>query len=210
VNKKIFLSIDLDYWAECRSDEQSYRFFKRLAKLGKPVLLVKSHEQMLRAVNRSKCECLINVDAHSDIADDDPRHKPLELSDGTWVNFVSWKKTGEFRWISKDWIKCHCSRDVFDGPAYYPGWRTLTAQDNLVIPWKLVTDIGVAISPGYTNGARVERALTMLGADDLICCGENMNLLHREAKEWKRYVKPRRVRLKDITVLEPALELQEA
>jgi len=91
---KTYLSIDLDYWNGLRKRSID-AFFKHVFRLGLPIWVAPFHDQLLPHINQHDCNCLVNVDYHSDISDYEPR---LRLTEGTWANFVKWKRKGTFIW----------------------------------------------------------------------------------------------------------------
>ena len=62
-----YLSIDLDYWRNEKNDQESTKVFKKVFSLGLPLYVVKTHEQLLSHINRSRYDVIYNVDYHSDI-----------------------------------------------------------------------------------------------------------------------------------------------
>lgn len=128
-NQKIYLSIDLDYWSYHKDPNKSSKLFlKEIAKLNKPIFVVNSHERLIPHIDESKCNCLINIDYHSDLTDGfkknkylvtDANNKEIPFTEGTWGNFVCWQNKGTFVWVYpsyKDCVKkeyglCHCGNN---------------------------------------------------------------------------------------------------
>lgn len=100
-NKSIFLSIDLDYWKEIKKLQRELSYI--LNNCSAPVKVFHEHHHILNWVNKYPCDILLNVDYHSDLADDDNGRLP-KLSCGTWGNHVKWKKTGKFVWMPTNYI----------------------------------------------------------------------------------------------------------
>ena len=92
-----YLSIDIDYWGAYPGGRKKslYSFMQRIDVLNVPIKVVVSHEEILRHLNKYKIKKLINIDYHSDIANEDTR---IELNDGTWANFYEHKKETNFIW----------------------------------------------------------------------------------------------------------------
>jgi len=126
----IYLSIDLDYWRYLTNpNESSFDLLNVLSSINIDTTVVNSHEKLLASVNNSKCTTLINVDFHSDLADDNPE---LEFNEGTWVNFVKWQTIGNYIWMYPNHFQCvenqgglcHCENfDPFVDK--YCGWKNV-------------------------------------------------------------------------------------
>jgi hypothetical protein len=146
---KTYLSIDLDFWNGLgwRSIEG---FFKHVFDLRLPIFVAPFHDQLLPHINQHPCNTLINVDYHSDIADDDGS---LICEEGTWANFVEWKHDGTFIWRYSDSIcptpnegYCHDRINPFKHPCV-SGWgRCRKRQGWSAIPWHTIKAIGVCLS----------------------------------------------------------------
>jgi hypothetical protein len=113
---------------------------------------------MLDSVNASKARSLVNVDEHSDLAD----RKCDRFNCGTWVSYVVWRHEGSYTWIRNSRStavgNCNgcCSGD--DNWDYDSDWRTRRSifrkpkKDSLeTLLTRDVVDVGICISPGYTN-----------------------------------------------------------
>ena len=92
-----YLSIDIDYWGAYPGGRKKslYSFMQRIDVLNVPIKVVVSHEEILRHLNKYKIKKLINIDYHSDIANEE---KKIDLCDGTWANFYEHKKETNFIW----------------------------------------------------------------------------------------------------------------
>lgn len=156
--KDTYLSIDLDYWNNVTPT--MIRFLKQVMKLEVPVLLCKSHEQMLRNVNSSGAKVLVNVDYHADLCEDDPNNKPPKIECGTWVNAVKWRKSGCFVWVCPNKSKCYASGegrcDSSRDPETDPfknknnGWKKTKVRTGLKnVNLSRVKAVGIAVSPDY-------------------------------------------------------------
>jgi hypothetical protein len=93
-----FLSIDLDYFDGTISgktfDELMNFIFSNLKK----IKIYVEHEEILEDVNSSKARTLINIDKHDDYTYTSSKNRN-QLNCGNWVDFVSWKKSGEYIWV---------------------------------------------------------------------------------------------------------------
>lgn len=183
-----FLSVDLDYWTQESDDKEAIVFFEELQKEKKPTFLVQSHEEMLPAINASGCLRLVNMDAHSDLAE--RRHfgppnasynrpgafREVDLRDGTWVSCVKWRRRGEYLWVTRDGISCELYHDPFSNThGKITDWRWIgEVDDYFTIPWKDVKLVGIAWSPDYTPAHTVLSVLPFLGLENCV------------AEEWER------------------------
>lgn len=156
--KDTFLSIDLDYWRTVTPSMVS--FLKKVRGLKVPMMLCKSHEQMLRFVNQRNTHCLINVDYHADLSEDDAYDKPPVVECGTWVNSVKWRKKGTFVWVCPNKKKCYkeglgrCDsyRDEKTDPfkKRNNGWHRKQVRVGLKhINFSRVNAVAFALSPDY-------------------------------------------------------------
>ena len=120
---KSFLSIDIDFWnsRDCYEETTADKVFNYLdrlcSKLKKrrvPMTAVMNHQQMLRLVNDSKARRLINVDQHSDLAD----QEVAILNCGTWVSYVRWRRQGgHYLWLHRhpaDHGDCNPEYPIFE------------------------------------------------------------------------------------------------
>jgi hypothetical protein len=160
---KTYLSLDLDFWNKTK-DLGKIRIFlekvKELKDRGIPVLVVDSHEELTKDVNRLEIEHLINVDYHSDIWD---RWNPYVkdwyncYNCGTWINFVKKSNRMIYTWVHphKKGNEClgYCShRDnpFYDEGLVYSGWKVTemlgSTTPEKFIRWENVISVGIAFS----------------------------------------------------------------
>jgi len=101
MKQRIYLSVDLDYWcAGLALWSGAIRTMQKLIKLGKPIIMVADHGTMIEHINSHPADCLINVDAHSDIwGYDSVRRIGNSVDCSNWVNAVSWQKGKEYIWF---------------------------------------------------------------------------------------------------------------
>jgi hypothetical protein len=165
-----YLSIDLDYWRYEIDARRVNRFFDRVFGLGLPIFVAALHDQLLPEIDKSGCDTIINVDAHSDLADlPEPGVDMLldKLNEGTWGNFISWKARGRFIWRYPD--KRHifsgfCHEGRFEGdetnPLVHPelaGWRSTAMQHGLgKLPWRSLRAVGVSLSAYWVGAAPIQ------------------------------------------------------
>lgn len=163
-----YLSIDLDFWNE-RS--VPFDWIESLISECKNVTMVCEHHHMLKHINASKCQTLINVDWHSDLSGynndiilHDGRLHPIAkpkkftpLNCGTWVDRVSWAKSGTFVWVFPqkkcDWPQGTGRCDGKDD-AFIKG-RTAWKLASRKLSRKMIPDVttpdalGICLSPDY-------------------------------------------------------------
>lgn len=124
---------------------------------GIPCTAVMNHQQMLRFVDESGCDTLLNVDTHSDLAE-----KTVdEFSCGTWVSFVSWRNKGHYRWrhgYTAYRGDCSGSHHLFaPRPCHrrgqLSGWKDVTHTRSVYMPelTEDITAVGVCLSPSYVD-----------------------------------------------------------
>jgi len=160
----IYLSIDIDYWVN--SPQYMKAFLRKALSLGVPTTVVISHEELIPHINASKAKTVINVDYHSDLADD-PQNSdlPLELMEGTWGNFVNFKKDGTFIWVypnSECWVnrlgkrgsgRCDESASPFiKNSEKICGWKRAKRRKRKLLTkeeWKNVDRVGISMSPDW-------------------------------------------------------------
>ena len=79
---------------------------------------------------------------------------PLELNEGTWVNFIKWQKSGKFTWIypnhkfcvDKEQGYCHADYNPFENKKYH-SWSNITKKEKLKqLSLDNVEKIGIATS----------------------------------------------------------------
>lgn len=123
------------------------RFIRKVIDLRLPIFVCCFHDQMLKDVNASGCNKLVNIDFHSDIST-----KPPILNEGTWVNSVSWRAVGHYDWrhpCEPGWRNyCH-----HDNPNPFEGcdWRHITHKRGLGLYWPSIKSVGVCLSPDWTQ-----------------------------------------------------------
>ncbi len=166
---QVYLSIDCDYWRTHESPESCLRFFNRVwgVALDKslPIYTVLYHHHLLPHINASDCNVLVNIDYHSDLADIPTGHT-IEFSEGTWGNFVDWRREGTFIWRYPvlDCVDtslgchdgyCHDQQNPFDDPQV-ARWRAAKKRLGLYgIAWDHIEAIGVCLSPNWIGRTNV-------------------------------------------------------
>lgn len=153
-----YLSIDLDYWRWDDADsKQVRRFFRRVWALGLKVTVAIHHHHLLSSINRASrhLQQVINIDYHSDIAEEDNK---LDLNEGTWANFVDHRERMTFDWRYPEEGCLDCSTGychAFNNPFKVDctRWGSVVKHNGLVrIPWQRIRAVGVCISPTWLNG----------------------------------------------------------
>lgn len=194
----IYLSIDIDYWMGHEKWKMS-GFLKRVLALGVPIKVVISHEELLPNMNGSKADSLFNVDHHSDMADDlyeRGRKKeniyknfetffkrkgptPLKLDEGTWANFVKFRKKGTFLWLYPDeecWKgdfphnrgsgRCDIQHSPFSKLSKeICGWKEVKRRRKRLLThkeWDKIIKIGICISPDWIDNYVADEAFEVL------------------------------------------------
>jgi len=186
VYTKAFLSIDLDYWADHRSERSSLLFFNKVADLYLPIHVVESHEEMLPLINESGCSVLYNVDYHSDIFGfDNPEERESWIeehphpNEGQWGPYVEWRDKGCFWWMYP-WKRCYGDAGCTwggDGSCWdrsrcnpftkgYTQWaKTRRCKGTTPIRWGTISKVAVCLSPDWYDRKTVWRAMRALGLD---------------------------------------------
>ncbi len=150
---KAYLSIDLDYWCQRGEPHHVRAFFQRVWKLNLPITVALHHHHLLESINRRRgLDTIINVDYHSDVAED-ARGFTCDLNEGTWGNFVDFQSKGTFIWrypnevcLSHDTGYCHTYLNPFEEQC--TGWRSIKKKQGLArIPWHDICAVGVCLSP---------------------------------------------------------------
>lgn len=169
--RKTYLSIDLDYWHKERSDAACRAFFLKVFRLNLPIIIVDSHERLLPYVEQSGANVLVNVDYHSDFigfvskVECEGKMKRQSPEDGTWINFVQWRTTGEVHWMYPErecYGSCQISNRSGRGACWvepeenpfrkrtYNEWQTIKKSLGTdEIEWDTVVAVGVALSVDY-------------------------------------------------------------
>jgi hypothetical protein len=158
-----YLSIDLDYWNGLRKRSID-TFFAHVFQLQLPIWIAPFHDQLLPHINQHDCDTLINVDYHSDIADFPALgRRRLPCNEGTWANFVKWKKKGTFIWryshpiCPTDWEGyCHNIRNPFED-ARVARWKCILNRAGLRgIPWHTVKAVACTAALRYVPVDRIK------------------------------------------------------
>jgi hypothetical protein len=156
--KKTYLSVDLDFWIDpTRAREQLYRLMQHIGK--RSIIAVMNHQQMLAYVNASGAKRLINIDAHSDLAESSVRKRDC----GTWISYVTWRKQGEYIWIRPDAsFQGSCNGDdraIWNNDT---DWKysvsRYISRKNLKLTTYLhdCVGVGLCMSPAYASSEVVE------------------------------------------------------
>lgn len=191
---KSYLSVDLDYWMLHMNDTSSVKFFNKLLSLGKPIRVVQSHEELLPQINESKADVLYNIDYHADIfgfvekGEAKDWIKRNDPEDGTWGVYVDWRKHGSFCWMHPhhhcmEHGKGACWKDHRENPfnGAFIEWKKAWNQVGRGgLDLSSVAEIGVAVSPDWTELPTVWRVANLLGIV------RNGNLIPLEER-WKPF-----------------------
>jgi hypothetical protein len=160
LNKKFYLSIDMDYFNEyVYVAEKTVNDIVFIAKKNHiPVHSVMNHQQLLPYANECGAKMLINVDRHSDLY-----HKKVQgLGCGSWVSYVDWRRTGSYLWIRDSLIKAgSCNfKDPDISYETYKKWNAFVdwkqsstvriLPKNLNIDMSRCVGVGICMSPWYS------------------------------------------------------------
>lgn len=166
MGSSVYLSIDIDYWLNRANSERiasSYldKVALSCAAHSVPLRAVMNHHQMLPLVDASGADTLVNIDMHSDLADSTVR----DLNCGTFVSYVSWRRTGHYHWIQGDVIRdgeCNPNDPIWSRNGRHnvgiTDWASLqrtftqTAPDPLTligVRSPRCVGVGVCLSPSY-------------------------------------------------------------
>lgn len=183
-----YLSVDLDFWSEHdleKGDNSSYAFFKRICKLGLPILVVRDHEFLLPHMDLHKCDTLYNVDYHSDIfgfINSEDRNTWYEENPepdcGTWSVYVQWRTGATFHWMYP-YSQCYgngcfhgngkgaCWKDSTDNPylsgVLKPWGKIVRSKGFSKIDWTSIRAVGISVSPEYFSFATVAKICLQIG-----------------------------------------------
>jgi len=161
--RRIYLSIDLDYWRshDDSVEPQVTQFFKRVLALKKTIAVAVYHHHLLEHINRCRrLTDVINVDYHSDIQDlNQDGTLPDDVGEGSWANFVEGRERMAFTWRYplEECITptaydpgpgyCHGSGDPFTEPTCIDWRRVIKKQGIARLPWRDIVAVGVCLSP---------------------------------------------------------------
>ena len=123
-----FISLDLDYfgithlathyYSDLNLDQNTSKyitnFINKLMMMPVPKIVVNSHEDILKLLNKKKYDTIINIDYHSDLVvepeyEDDLTYAsiPLLLNEGTWANYYIYRETTNYEWWMPSRKKCY-------------------------------------------------------------------------------------------------------
>ena len=166
----IYLSIDLDYWKGSRKPE---RFLNRVISLRRPVAVRREHHELLGHMNRYSYDCLINIDWHSDLVENDMKLPCLD--DGTWGNHIRAKNRNHYLWIypsdscvagpdnmsSTGYCNAWANKNPFlvRNPKQVCGWERVSKRKQFITEREMdeVVAVGICYSPSFTSIAYNER-----------------------------------------------------
>jgi len=118
----------------------------------KRVIFVDEHHRLLPAINRSRCNTVVNIDQHSDIVESE-KYDPPDLNCGTWANYVH--RRGHFIWFSppRYYATCHTGKSPFEYPEV-AGWEKVSWYKVKQPPIGLINSashIGLSMSYEYIS-----------------------------------------------------------
>ena len=160
-----YLSIDLDYWNKAPFEPALLDAV--FARGERPRVTLDHHDLLAHADAYPELTHLVNVDYHSDLLS---AHEPLHI--GNWVNYVSWRAHGHYRWILPrmndyhlKWGYCHVGENPFTDTTRLTGWLGAEKREGYELDELLprVAAVGVCVSPNYLDeGADADAALRRL------------------------------------------------
>jgi hypothetical protein len=150
---KNYLSIDLDFW-NLYGANGCKDFLGKVKDSNIPVQIVDSHEDLLPLINEDKYDKILNIDYHSDIANN-YEDGVCDLNCGTWANHIRHRK--DFLWlhpVSLDFwdALCHSPQDDDYSPFVHPDIADYEVVKKLPVrqipSWVFndVASIGIAMS----------------------------------------------------------------
>lgn len=160
--KKIFVTIDVDYWNPAVVSGRGHDMINALnfALVHMPrrkVTAITNHHHVLKHIYRTKFDLLINIDSHSDLC-----YQSFACSCGTWAEYVEGKKNKKFLWIhdlEREATGC-C-----DGGSLFPRAESTVSDE----------EIGYNnIASSRFNCSRSKRLMEMIMARKSKICGLNL------------------------------------
>lgn len=172
-----YLSIDLDYFNNPTNTSEVVPFFKNVFQIKRPILIVSTHHLMLHDINQyDHYKLLYNVDYHSDLCE----LNPGGIGEGTWVNYVKWRKQATFIWhyphpICKGGAGlCHEDHDwpSRNNPFTHKDqceWKVRRVRHGLQkIEWDRIDRINICLSPSWTCRTMSAPIIKLLEAKGLL------------------------------------------
>jgi len=153
------LTIDLDYFdTKCYlMVDEGMEFLERVFEMFSPSIF-KNHHEILPYINCTKYDRIINVDFHSDIADEPVK----DLNCGTWANFYKYKEDAVFEWRCPNRKICledgygRCDSDSFSCKSLDRsnlGYKKVYIREGIDrISYNKIKDTSIVLSPEYTEG----------------------------------------------------------
>jgi len=171
VKAKIYLSIDIDYWNLAETALEAKDFFRKIFRLGVPLVIVWDHQDLIEFADKSAATKVINVDYHSDYANlTEKQFEELVPDCGTWVEYI--KRLKEFEWRYPSFSRCFKNMEGrceewtrFGVNAAMRFWKAGVSRRGHVVahkqgiknlPYSQIVAVGVAVSFGYWNNDKIE------------------------------------------------------
>lgn len=126
--KKIFVTIDVDYWNPCVVESKKSDMISAINVAldnmpRRKITAITNHHHVLKHIYKSKFDLLINIDSHSDLS-----YKSYDCNCGSWAEYVEDKQDKKFLWIhdlSCDELGC-C-----DGGSIFPRAKSLVSDKKI-------------------------------------------------------------------------------
>lgn len=153
----VYLSVDLDYWANedgIQDREGFIKFYSRLKSLSLPIFYTKYHDGILEDLNDKKVDKILQIDYHSDIITE-PIHS-TEFDEGTWAAFYQYKRDTIFEWRYPSKKECFDKGwGICDSEGWKPkkmGYKKVLRREGVDrIDWDDIGYIGVSLSPNWCS-----------------------------------------------------------
>ena len=169
MSRSIYLSVDLDFWCDGAGDYAwpgARRMLKQLLELAKPMVMVADHGHMLEHIEKYPCDCLVNIDAHSDMWNQSSYERIIrrEPDCSNWVNAVRWQKGKEYVWLHPFEITSTSNFDCGfchgDDPNPFNkrnrpkhAWKKASHKHGMLgaASWKCIRAVGISISEAWLD-----------------------------------------------------------
>lgn len=168
---RTYLSIDIDYWDLAETTLEAKDLFRKIFRLGVPLVIVDDHQDLIEFVNKSAATKVINVDYHSDYANlTEKEFEELVPNCGTWIDYI--KCLEKFEWRYPSFSRCFKDKEGrCEGWSNYGinaamrfwkagvsrrGHTVIHKQGVKNLPYSQIVAVGVAVSSEYWNNRKIE------------------------------------------------------